>query len=191
VKRIAYTSAVNMGSSDSTNPIAIDHRATEQIIRETGVAYTFLRNTFYAEYMLAPVVQALEGGVFVSSVGEGRLGSAARTDMAEAAAVVLSQAGHEKAIYEITYPHAWDYREAVEVVRKVSGRPLEYRPVSDEELAQIMKQAGAPDQAIQMAVGMNASLRAGSLAKATNDLERLLGRPVMSLEAVVRGLMAR
>jgi hypothetical protein len=38
---------------------------------------------------------------------------------------------------------------------------------------------------------MNASLRAGSLAKATNDLERLLGRPVTALEAVVRGLVGK
>src|SRR5512133_2424877 len=78
VKHILYTSVVNMQQGDSTNPIAIDHRATEQMIRETGLPYTFLRNSFYAEYMLAPVTQALKDKVYASSVGDGKLGAVPR-----------------------------------------------------------------------------------------------------------------
>ena len=189
VKRILYTSIVDMGPSEAVSPIAADHRATEAIIRETGIPYTFLRNTFYAEYMLAPVIQALERGVFVSAVGDGRLGAAARTDLAEGAAAALRQPGSENRVYELTYPRAWDYREAVEVVRQVSGRPLEYRPVTDEALIDALKQSGVPEETIQMALGMDRALRAGSLAKATGDLEQLLGRPVTPLEEIARRLI--
>lgn len=190
VKHILYTSVVNMQNGDSTNPIAIDHRATEHLIRETGIPYTFLRNSFYAEYMIAPVVQALKDKVYVSSVGDGKLGAVARKDLAEAAAVTLSEPGHENKIYELTYPHTWDYRELVDIVSKVSGRPLEYRPVSDEALAQMMRQAAIPEQGIQMALGMNRSLREGDLSKVTHDLQQVLGHPATSLEDVVRKLLA-
>jgi hypothetical protein len=54
----------------------------------------------------------------------------------------------------------------------------------------MMQQAGVPEQSIQMAVGMNRSLRAGDLSKATGDLERLLAHPVTSLEEVVRQLLS-
>lgn len=190
VRHIVYTSVVDMQHGDATHPIAADHRATEEIIRETGIPYTFLRNTFYAEYMLAPIIQAVDEGVLVSSVGDGKLGAAALGDLAEAAAVVLSEPGHENKVYELTYPRAWDYREAVDLVSKVSGKPFEYRPVSDDELVQILKQGGTPEDAIPMAVGMNRSLREGNLSKATGDLERVLGRPVTSLEALVRQMLA-
>lgn len=191
VQHVAYTSVVSMQNGETTNPIAVDHRATEAIIRESGIPYTFLRNNFYAEYMLEPVLQALDKGVYITSVGDGKLGAVARADMAEAAAVILSQPGHENKIYELTYPRAWDYAEAVEIVSQVSGKPLQYRPVSDEELAEIMRQSGVPEQGVQMAVGMNGSLRAGDLSKATGDLEQLLGRPVTSLEELVRKMLAK
>lgn len=190
VNRIVYTSVVSMQGGEGASPIAADHRATEQIIREAGVPYTFLRNSFYAEYMLAPVIQGLAMGVFVTSAGEAKLGAAARTDMAEAAAVVVSTEGHENQTYEITYPRVWDYREAVDVVRRVSGRPLEFRNVADEELVQILRGAGLPESSVQMAVGMNRMQREGDLSKTSGDLERLLGRPVTSLEELARRMLA-
>lgn len=189
VRRILYTSIVSMEKGDANNPIALDHRATEQIIREAGIPYTFLRNSFYAEYMLAPVVQALDRGVFVSSVGDGKLGAVSRLDLAEGAAVALIETGAENRIYELTYPRTWDYQEAVDLVSRVSGKPLAYRPVSEEELMQMMRQSGAPEPAIQMAVGMNRSLHQGDISKTSGDLERLLGRTVTSLEDIVQALL--
>lgn len=190
VKHIAYTSLVDQGAGESDSILAKEHRATEVIVRESGIPYTILRNTFYAEYLLAPVVQALDRGVCASSVGDAKMGGAARLDMAAAAAAVLIEPGHENKIYEITYPRAWDYREAVEIVSRVSGRHLEYKPVSPEELTQILQGAGVPAETARMIVGMEAPLRAGHLSKVTPDLERLLARPVTSLEQIARQMLA-
>ena len=190
VEHVLYTSIVVMGSGETTSPIAMDHRATEQMIRETGMPYTILRNTFYAEYMLFPVVQALGSGVFVSSVGDGRLGSAARTDLAEAAAVALSEPGHENITYELTYPRTWDYTEAVEIISRVSGKPLVYRPASEDEMASHLRLSGTPEESIPMALGMDRTLREGHLSKAAHDLEQVLGRPVTPLEEVARQLLS-
>lgn len=192
VKHIVYTSLVSLqNGGEEVSPLAKDHRPTEAMIIESGIPYTILRNTFYAEYMLAPVISALDRGVFVSSVGDAQLGAAARTDLAEAAAVVLSEPGHENKIYELTYPRPWNYREAVAVVSKVSGKPLDYQPVSAEELAQILRQAGMPEEAVQGTIGMNSGLGAGHLSHTTGDLEQLLGRPVTSLEALVQRMLAQ
>ena len=190
VQHVLYTSVVNMQGGESSNPIAVDHRATEQIIRDSGMPYTFLRNSFYAEYMLAPVIQALVSGVFASSVGDGRLGAVSRADLADAAAVTLSQPGHENITYELTYPRTWDYQEATEIVSRMSGKPLVYHAVSEEDMAQSMRQANVPEESIQMALGMNRTLREGHLSKATHDLEQVLGRPVTSLEGLVRRMLA-
>lgn len=189
VRHIAYTSIVHMGEREGGNLLAADHRATERIIQESGLPYTFLRNTFYAELMIEPVLQALESGVFISSAGAAKLGAASKRDLAEAAAIVLSEPGHENKIYELTYPRTWDFQELVGLVSRMTGRPFEYRPVSDEEMAEVLKQAGLPEQAVQMALGMNASLRAGDISKTGPDLEQVLGSPVTPLDELVRRML--
>lgn len=47
VSYIAYTSFGK--ATESTSPLAADHQFTEQLIEESGIAHTFLRNNWYLE----------------------------------------------------------------------------------------------------------------------------------------------
>ncbi|MFZ3150911.1 MAG: SDR family oxidoreductase [Anaerolineaceae bacterium] len=192
VKHIAYTSLVRAVINPLTGeeaPLAVEHRATEKAIFESGLAYTILRNSFYAENSILPVIQALTSGVYTSSLGDTPLGCAARMDYAEAAAQVLTQPGHENQVYELTTPTAWTILDLVRVVRKVSGKPLELHEVSDADLTNSMRAGGVPEANIQMVVGMNQMIRLGMVSLVSPDLERVLGRPVTSLEEQVRTLI--
>ena len=61
VKHIAYTSYVNADRyTDST--IAGDHLRTERILRESGVAWTLLRNQIYANGLVDQAVQIVRDG---------------------------------------------------------------------------------------------------------------------------------
>ncbi|HTY93806.1 MAG TPA: NAD(P)H-binding protein, partial [Steroidobacteraceae bacterium] len=51
VRQIAYTSWLGISKGD-TQGIAADHVATEELLRRSGVAYTFLRNSLYMEILL-------------------------------------------------------------------------------------------------------------------------------------------
>jgi NAD(P)H dehydrogenase (quinone) len=48
VKHIAYTSIVNPGPENPA-AVAAEHRETEEAIRASGMAWTFLRNSIYAD----------------------------------------------------------------------------------------------------------------------------------------------
>lgn len=192
VKHLAYTSLVKAVINPLTGeeaPLAVEHRATEKAIFESGMAYTILRNSFYADNSILPVVQALAGGVYLSALGDTWLGSAARIDYAEAATQVLMQPGHENRVYELTTPKPWTIFDLVVVVQKVSGKPLELQEVSDAELISAMRASGVPEADIQMAVGMNQMIRSGMISLVAPDLERVLGHPVTSLEEQVRILL--
>jgi len=192
VKHLAYTSLVKAVINPLTGeeaPLAVEHRATEKAIFESGMAYTILRNSFYADNSILPVVQALAGGVYLSALGDTWLGSAARIDYAEAAAQVLMQPGHENRVYELTTPKPWTIFDLVVVVQKVSGKPLELQEVSDAELISAMRASGVPEADIQMAVGMNQMIRSGMISLVAPDLERVLGHPLTSLEEQVRILL--
>jgi NAD(P)H dehydrogenase (quinone) len=189
VKHLAYTSLVKAVINPQTGeeaPLAVEHRATEKAIIESGIPYTILRNSFYASFLIVPVVQALPSGFYASSIGDTLVGCAVRSDFAEAATLVLTQPGHENKIYELTTPIGWSAGELVQVVSRVSGKHMEYRRVTDADVKNALLSKGATESAVQMAVGMNQMVRAGMLSLVAPDLEQILGHPVTSLEDQVR-----
>jgi NAD(P)H dehydrogenase (quinone) len=176
VKHLAYTSLVKGILNPKTGeeaPLASEHRVTEKAIFESGVPYTILRNSFYAEFLIVPVLKTLASGVYSSSVGDVPLGCASRTDYAEAAAQVLMLPGQKNRVYELTSAKAWTIIELVEIIRKVSVKPFKYEQTAD----------------LPGAEGMNPLIRAGMLSLVSPDLEKIMGHPVIPLADQVRTLL--
>jgi NAD(P)H dehydrogenase (quinone) len=89
VRHVAYTSYLNPVEE---NPAVItpDHRDTEEALRESGLAWTALRNAFYAEYQVPAGAQAIATGQLVHNNGEGKTAYVSREDCAAAAAAQSS-----------------------------------------------------------------------------------------------------
>ncbi|RPI58300.1 MAG: SDR family NAD(P)-dependent oxidoreductase, partial [Lysobacterales bacterium] len=106
VRHIIYTSGLK---PEPPNPavVAPSHYATEQSLAQSGLAWTILRNSLYADYQTSEAERALETGVLVHNRGSGTAAYVAREDCAAAAAAVLLQTGHEGALYDITGPEAF------------------------------------------------------------------------------------
>lgn len=192
VRHLAYTSLVKSVINPQTGeeaPLAVEHRATEKAILESGITYTILRNSFYAEFLVNPVVQALPSGIYASSIGDTQLGCAARGDYAEAAAIVLTRSGHENRVYELTTPIGWNVPDLIQAISKVSGKSLDYQRITDTDMISALRGNGASESTVQMAVGMNQMIRSGMLSLVTSDLEQILGHPVTSLEDQVRSIL--
>jgi uncharacterized protein YbjT (DUF2867 family) len=64
VRHMLYTSIQNP-SEDNPAAAAPSHRATEEALRDSGLAWTFLRNNRYAEYQVPVVAQAIASGQLV------------------------------------------------------------------------------------------------------------------------------
>lgn len=183
VEHLAYTSVVDAATSPLR--LARTHRETERRIRASGIPFTFLRNGMYHEHYAAQLRQALTHGGLISSTGTGRTASASRDDLALAAATVLSSAGHDGAVYELTGPRAWSYDELARLATAHTGRPLVHTSVPDEEFTTILTKAGLPGFVVERVVDLNAHTWAGVLAEVRPDLERLTGRAPSSIEDAV------
>ena len=175
VKFIAYTSLAN--ATESKNLMAPPHVATEAAIIKTGIPYSFLRNNWYLENEIGSIQGALAGAPWVTSAGAGKVGWALQQDYAEAAAAVLVGNGHENKVYELSGP-LLTQEELASVLGVVLGIEISVQQVNDEEYAEIMKGLGLPDFVIPIVVGIQESIRNGSLEVNSNDFEKLLGRPV-------------
>jgi NAD(P)H dehydrogenase (quinone) len=188
VKFIAYTSLAN--ATESKNSMAPPHIATETAIIKTGIPYSFLRNNWYLENEVASIQGALAGAPWVTSAGEGKVGWALQQDYADAAATVLVGNGHENTVYELSGP-LLSQKELASALGNVLGKDIPVQQVSDEQYAEIMRGLGLPDFVIPIVVGIQESIRNGSLEVNSNDFEKVLGRPITSINEALKQLINR
>lgn len=178
VKFIAYTSVTN--ASESTLVLAPAHRAREEAILKTGIPYSFLRNNWYLENEIGSIQGVMAGVPWVTSAGTGKVGWALKQDYAEAAATVLSGNGHENTVYELS-GQLLTQEELASALGTVLGKEVLVQQVDDATYADIMKGAGVPEAYIPMLVNMQTVIRDGGLEIESNDLEKLLGRPITAI----------
>ena len=180
VHHIVYTSAPRADTSPLV--LAPEHRATEEMLRACGVAWTFLRNNWYTENYVGTLHQAAETGEIVAAAGEGRVASATRADFAAATAAVLLGEGHEGKVYELGGDHAWTFDELAAAASTVVGRDVVYHRVSADDLRRsLVAEAGLDEGTAGFVVQLDLDIEAGLLAEVTGDLSRLVGRPTTPL----------
>lgn len=171
---IAYTSVLNAPTSPLG--LAAEHRATEDLLAESGIPHVLLRNGWYWENYESAVATAQATGTLFGCAGTGRLAGAARKDFAEAAAVVLTSDGHAGAAYELGGDEHLTSDDLAGVLTDVIGRPVTYRDLPQAEYAKVLEGAGVPALYVDMLADSDAGIAAGALDTDSGDLQRLIGR---------------
>jgi len=173
VRHVVYTSFAG-AAPDATFTLGRDHADAEAAIRESGMAFTFLRDNFYLD--LLPHFADAEG-VIRGPAGDGRVAAVARADVAEAAVAVLRDPGaHAGATYTLTGPEALTMSEIAER----AGVRFEDE-TEDAAYAWRREQYGAEQWQLDAWVSTYRAIRDGSVAEVTGDVERLTGHPPRSL----------
>ncbi|WP_330331973.1 SDR family oxidoreductase [Streptomyces sp. NBC_00536] len=188
VAQLAYTGI--LGGPEADFDLAAEHRVTEQLILDSGLPHTFLRNGWYHENYTAQLGNVLEHGAVVSSAGEGRIASAARADYAAAAAAVVSGEGHLNRVYELSGDTAWSLAEYAAEVAAQSGREITYASVPADAHLDVLTGAGVPAAFAAILVDVDAAIARGRLAGTSGDLARLIGRPTTPIAAAIAAALA-
>lgn len=184
---IAYTSGLNADSSSME--IADEHVATEEIIRDSGIPYTLLRNGMYTENYTGQIDQALNQGAFVGCAGDGRISAATRSDYAEAAVTVLTEDGHDGEVYELGGDDAITMDELAEEVTQQSDTEVVYQDLSEDEYADALTEQGVPEWQASAMADMVRTIAEGEAYTESDDLRQLIGHPTTPLaEAVANAL---
>lgn len=188
VSHVIYTSFLGAGE-DSVFTFGRTHGATEDHLSASGMTTTFLRDSFYLDFLPELAVD----GVIAGPAGPtgGSVGAVARADVVRCACAVLTQIAsgsreHDDAVYTLTGPTALSL---VDVARTLSelGRPTRYREESIEEAYASRAGYGAPDWKIDGWVSTYTAIASGQLAAVTEDVRRLTGRAPLSLAEVLTG----
>ncbi|MFJ3087845.1 SDR family oxidoreductase [Streptomyces sp. NPDC086838] len=188
VAQLAYTGI--LGGPDADFTLADEHRATEQLILDSGLPYTFLRNGWYTENQTENLAPVLAHGAVVGSAGEGRIAYASRDDYAAAAAVVLTGEGHLNRAYELSGDTALSYADYAAVVAKATGKEIVHNDVPAAVHQEILTGAGLPEDFAAILVDVDQAVRRGRLAGTSGELSRLIGRPTTPVSDTVAAAVA-
>jgi len=180
---LAYTSILHADTSPL--PLRAEHIETEQLIRASGLPYVFLRNGWYTENYLAGVDAALQLGAVFGSAGNGRISSAARSDYAEAAAVVLTQDIQGSRIYELAGDDSYTLAEFAAEIATQSGKAVVYQDLPEADFAAALLSAGLPEGLATLLAQSDVGAAKGGLFDDSHQLSKLIGRPTTPLSALV------
>lgn len=174
VGRILYTSHQGAGLDSPFKP-ARDHAATEQLLADSGVAWTSLRNGFYAHSLGWLVGPWRETGT-ITVPAEGPVAWTAREDAAEAAAVILASDGAYDGLTTLAATSSPTFAEVASIASELAGREIELVIADEEEWVAGQVAQGTAEFMARFALGIYLAAREGRFANTDGTLRDLLGR---------------
>lgn len=182
--RIVYTSHM-AASASSAFPPMLDHAASEQMLGQSGLAWTALRHGFYAASGITLMGDALETGV-LAAPADSKVAWTAHADLAEAAAIILADEGrYDGPTPPLTGAQALDMGDLAGIASELLGKPVIRQTLTDEELRAKMAARGVPDRAVGIALGLYIASRSGEFSNVDSTLERLLGRRPLGMRDLI------
>jgi uncharacterized protein YbjT (DUF2867 family) len=192
VRQLVKLSA--LGASDhSKSGIARAHWEVEQAIQRSAIPWTMLRPHAFMQNWLGEVAETVRAeSVIYSPIGEGRVPFIDTRDIAAVAAkVLLDPRDHAGKKYVLTGGTAVGYADVAEVLSRLMGKTVTYRAITMEEARARLAGKGVSAELIDATLAIAAYQRdGGPTAVVSPTVERLLGRPPLTIEEFVRDHLA-
>ena len=164
----------------------VPHYQVEKKIEASGIPYTFLRPSYFMQNLNTAYREGIrdQGEIFLPA-GRGKMSFIDVRDIGAVAARVLTEPGHLGQRYTLTGSQALDYFQVARILTRVLGREIRYANPTPRQYEARMRQQQMPEALIQVMLGLYFTIRWGFGAKRTRDVQRLLGRPPLTLDQFV------
>jgi uncharacterized protein YbjT (DUF2867 family) len=182
VERIVYVSFLG-ASPDAVFTLVRHHWATEEHIRASGVRFAFPRMSLFLDFLPAMVSP---DGEIAGPAGDGRFAPVLRADVAAVAAEVLVSDAFDGQTFDVTGSERMTMADAAATMASVSGKRVLYREETLEEAYASRAGYGAPDYEVEGWVTSYTALAAGELDVVSDTVERITGRPPVTLAEYLR-----
>jgi uncharacterized protein YbjT (DUF2867 family) len=182
VRRVVYVSFLG-AAPDCVFTFGRDHWHTEQAVQTAGLEFTFLRDSLYQDVLPAFVG---DDGKIRGPAGDGRFAPVARDDVADVAAAVLTEGGHEGRIYDLTGPRLLTMYDVAAAIAEVTGRQVSYQPETLEEAYASRARYGAPRWAVDGWVTSYFAIAAGELDAVSDDVAAVAQHPATDFTDLLR-----
>jgi NAD(P)H dehydrogenase (quinone) len=173
-QRILYTSHQHAAPGSPFLPARI-HATTEALLADSGVAWTSLRNGFYAhslDWLLGPW---RETGT-IATPADGPVSWTDRGDEAEAAAIILASERPFDGPVTLTADDAVTFGQIAAIASELTGRDIRRVVMDDDEWVAGQVAHGTPEVMARFTLGFFQAAREGHFSGTAPVLHDLLGR---------------
>lgn len=166
-------------AADENSPVRFlrYHAAVERGIRESGVAYTFLRPNLFMQGLLGFSKAIKSGGRFVAAAGDAAVSVVDVRDNAAAAAAALTEPGHEGRTYTLTGPEALTHAEMADAISDAAGRGITFVDVPPGAMRDALLGMGMDPWQADGLIEDYAHYRRGEAAAVTSGVQDATGQP--------------
>jgi uncharacterized protein YbjT (DUF2867 family) len=178
---------VKLSSLDVEQSLAIGawHQEGEAAIRASRIGFTFVRPAGFMSNLLAWADSIKAEGVVRTSTGDGRRAFIHSADIAAVVVEALVSPKYLGKELAITGPEAGTFAEAAGKIGAAIGRRVRFEAISDQEAGRRFAASGEPVEVVKAHVALWRAIREGRLGMVTGEVERVLGRPPISLDTWV------
>ncbi|WP_119326192.1 NAD(P)H-binding protein [Companilactobacillus musae] len=188
VKYIAYTSIYQ--PEYAKFGLESIHKQTEKWIEDSGIPYTFLRNSWYMEVNQALFDYAEKTKKFPYFSKEGELSFALKREYAEAGARVILDGNYGHIVNLAGKPKT--YGQIVLATQEALDTDLDIKQVSSSEFVPELMSAGISSQGTLVSEGYQEYTLKGNNGENLADsaeFEKVLGHPLTKLPVAIKELL--
>lgn len=157
----------------------------EELLFESGLSFTVLQPTIYMQNILANWNQ-IENGIYpIPYSPQTCLSMVDLDDVAQVAAKVLTEAGHQNAIYELVGVSSISQTQVAEILSEQLNRPVTAKVISLDEWERNARASGMGDYQVTTLLKMFRYYERFGFAGNPNVLTYLLQRKPASFERFV------
>src|SRR6516164_1491897 len=170
------------------SPQQRQHWLSEQALAWSGLPVVTIRPTVFLEGFFLPLTgpSVRDRGRIELPFGRGMTNPVATADVARVVAAVLADPGpHLGRVYELTGPRSQDMDGVAREYSDALNRAVTYSDISPEDWERELKRAGLPEYLTRHLVTMAELNRTGRYDRLADGVERLTGRPAMSVREFV------
>jgi uncharacterized protein YbjT (DUF2867 family) len=184
---VSHLVVLSQLAADEASPVRFlrYHAAVERRVRELGIGWTFLRPNLFFQGFLAMAGFVRDQGRVVAPIGAARVSAVDVRDIAEVAAVALTEPGHLGRCYDITGPEALTHAEIAAGIGAAIGRPVEFVDAPPEAFADALR-GQLPDWQLDGLLEDYAHYARGEAAAVSSAVPDLTGRPARDLATFLR-----
>jgi uncharacterized protein YbjT (DUF2867 family) len=163
------------------------HWLSEQVFAWSGLPVVTIRPTMFLESFFQLAASSVRDRDRIElPFGRGKTSPVAGTDVAQVIAAVLADpVPHLGRIYELTGPQSQDMDGVAREFSDALNREIAYSDISPEKWEQGLKMYRLPEHLMGHLLTMGALHRAGRYDRQADGVQRLTGRPPMSVREFV------
>lgn len=189
--QVGHVLAMGFIADQPTDPFALSafYGYLPRRLSSSGLRWTLIRDALYADPLVPYLPELQERKAVIYPVGDKALSYIPLQDCAAAFAKVATtpELLQDEKIWTLTADRAWTMHDLSDLLTKVGGKPIAYRPVTLDEFARIYDEGGEG----QMLASMYAAGAKGQLAEVCGDYRTIMGHPATDLEDFLRAKLRR